>query len=304
MIPRSLSPQARRNFETWFQENRIDLELHFKQYILGRLKELNAKSTLNETDSGRAKKYQDFLKDFPKDSKVKATWITRRHGQKLRSFLMADSTMCAWCEREINDGGGLFTLDHFFPKSDFPEQALDIENLLPCCSQCNTQKGSHVNQDHKEIINPYKDTPNEYLSMDLNDLKLSGIKSLGKRTIEKLGKVLNTNYELNDDLEEVKGALHTRLKYVEDLMNELDGSEFKPPTILKAYLKGLLQQINRREISATRATVLCHGPAFQKLVEALRAKDPVAAREIDGLIEEKRRYSLYHPPDASSAEVS
>ena len=36
------------------------------------------------------------------------------------------------------------TLDHYFDKADYPEYSVFLPNLVPCCSECNTAKGTSV----------------------------------------------------------------------------------------------------------------------------------------------------------------
>lgn len=49
------------------------------------------------------------------------------------------------------------TTEHILPKDDYPEYAIDALNLLPCCSDCNSAKGSKVRDGNGNplIINFY-----------------------------------------------------------------------------------------------------------------------------------------------------
>lgn len=49
------------------------------------------------------------------------------------------------------------TTEHILPKDDYPEYAIDALNLLPCCSECNSAKGSKVRDENgnPRIINFY-----------------------------------------------------------------------------------------------------------------------------------------------------
>lgn len=46
---------------------------------------------------------------------------------------------CAFCDGRIGTVSKK-TVEHFRPKSRFPELAYDWENLFPCCDQCQSQK--------------------------------------------------------------------------------------------------------------------------------------------------------------------
>lgn len=42
------------------------------------------------------------------------------------------------------------TLDHYFDKSDYPEYSVFVPNLIPCCSECNTIKGTKLFNESKQ----------------------------------------------------------------------------------------------------------------------------------------------------------
>ena len=74
---------------------------------------------------------------------------------------------CAYCE--IICHGGYLEVEHFFPKSRYPELILNWDNLLPSCKQCNLRKSSH-DTGLEPIINPCNINPEHYL--DYGDLKI------------------------------------------------------------------------------------------------------------------------------------
>jgi 5-methylcytosine-specific restriction endonuclease McrA len=51
------------------------------------------------------------------------------------------------------------TLDHFLPKSVFPNLSVTPLNLIPCCSKCNQHKSNSECLNHPELVpfNPYVD---------------------------------------------------------------------------------------------------------------------------------------------------
>lgn len=63
------------------------------------------------------------------------------------------------------------TTEHILPKEDYPEYAINALNLLPCCSDCNSAKGSKVRDKNGNplIINFYynKLPENQYLYVRL-----------------------------------------------------------------------------------------------------------------------------------------
>ena len=52
--------------------------------------------------------------------------------------------------------GQVSTLDHFLPKSSFPSLSVSVDNLVPACRDCNTQKGSRAAPD-AQSFHPYYD---------------------------------------------------------------------------------------------------------------------------------------------------
>lgn len=58
--------------------------------------------------------------------------------------------VCSFCGRDAGD-----TLDHFYPKTKFPEFSLFLQNLVPCCSNCNTLKDDYVVGEDIYLIHPF-----------------------------------------------------------------------------------------------------------------------------------------------------
>lgn len=82
---------------------------------------------------------------------------------------------CQYCT--LNEISGL---DHFVPKSEFPEFSVNPQNLFPCCSICNTLKGEKWRDSESSIfLNLYlDDLPQEsYLEAKIIDI-VDGIPSI------------------------------------------------------------------------------------------------------------------------------
>ena len=56
-----------------------------------------------------------------------------------KKALFLNVTKCPYCT--INRPN---TLDHYFDKADYPEYSVFLPNLIPCCSECNTAKGTKI----------------------------------------------------------------------------------------------------------------------------------------------------------------
>ena len=50
--------------------------------------------------------------------------------------------LCAICERRADKIG--MTIEHFLPKSFFPDLQLSYSNLYACCNKCNEPKAEHL----------------------------------------------------------------------------------------------------------------------------------------------------------------
>ena len=59
---------------------------------------------------------------------------------RYRAFLKYGNR-CVVCGRSAKEGAVL-NMDHIKPRARFPHLALDIRNLQPACSDCNTGKGN------------------------------------------------------------------------------------------------------------------------------------------------------------------
>lgn len=79
--------------------------------------------------------------------------------QQAKKSIFEGKVKCPYCM--INRPN---TLDHYFDKSDYPEYAVFVPNLIPCCSECNTAKGTAVfdNEGHREYLHFYLDCIPDY----------------------------------------------------------------------------------------------------------------------------------------------
>ncbi|MBR5747477.1 MAG: hypothetical protein IKY01_01680 [Prevotella sp.] len=91
------------------------------------------------------------------------------------------NNLCPYCV--INSSN---TTEHILPKDPYPEFAVDVKNLIPGCSECNSAKGEDVLDEHgkKLVINYYTD-----LLPDEQFLKV---------TITRKGFTLNFKYYLDN----------------------------------------------------------------------------------------------------------
>jgi uncharacterized protein (TIGR02646 family) len=85
------------------------------------------------------------------------------------SLLKSSHKKCAFCEC-IPGESGYPEIDHFKPKSRYPFNAFDWDNLLPVCKICNTTKHNHDTA-AEPIINPYETDPETVFEYDCFSIK-------------------------------------------------------------------------------------------------------------------------------------
>lgn len=127
------------------------------------------------------------------------------------ALLKMTSAKCCYCETKLGPGYKELHVDHFHPKSSYPNEVVEWNNLLPACPHCNKCKSDH--DTYKEpIINPCEEDPRYYFYFKDYRYKSKDTSpdSVGKRTLL----TLNLN-----DTEEIK---NTRFKLGEALNSEIE----------------------------------------------------------------------------------
>lgn len=154
-------------------------------------------------------KVQELTEQYKLDTK-KTVW----NKLEIKAPLLESSNKkCAYCECMLQEKDSYSQIEHFHPKSLYPEEVVIWENLLPACGRCNIPKGDHDTV-KLPIINPYKDIPKEHLSTQ--GFRLYPKTDMGKMTIKRLN--LNDNdrlcvprfklcNEVNQKLEDIKNTV-------------------------------------------------------------------------------------------------
>ena len=78
---------------------------------------------------------------------------------RARKKLLSSAPKCPYCLLNRPN-----TLDHYFDKSDYPEYSVFAPNLIPCCSECNSLKGTRLFNDdqQRQFIHFYIDNIPNY----------------------------------------------------------------------------------------------------------------------------------------------
>lgn len=178
---------------------------------------------------------------------------------------------CSYCESAIGEESSYLSVDHFFPKTLYPDEVLEWKNLVPSCSFCNSSK-KELNTRVVPIINPYKDIPQQHLRLNANYISYVPIDDKGKNTqkhlnLNKTEKRAVARYRVISEMEKKLADLSVLI--IEDFINN--------PKIIELLHKSVgdvLQICQPTErYSAILATFVLNNVNYQKIKEALRQHD-------------------------------
>lgn len=77
------------------------------------------------------------------------------------ALLSATHNKCAFSEMRLNEEGKYMQVEHFYPKSKYPDDVVEWTNLLPICNVCNSKKWNWDTR-QKPLVNPMDDEPKDY----------------------------------------------------------------------------------------------------------------------------------------------
>jgi uncharacterized protein (TIGR02646 family) len=127
-------------------------------------------------------KYGSY-KEIPEKEKQKLILFYRNDAVK-NGLIKSSFGKCAFCECIPSEGGNI-EIEHFKPKSKYPELTFEWDNFLPSCRKCNGSKDSH-DTGAEPIINPYDIDPKN--AFYFNDIEIkafnNGMQQLAEKTIE------------------------------------------------------------------------------------------------------------------------
>lgn len=169
----------------------------------------------------------------PKD--IKEAMLCHYRHKDIQSVLAESSHYkCAFCECKPGESGNI-EVEHFEPKSLYPQKAFEWNNLLPACRKCNEAK-LDFDTGKEPIINPAIEEPEELLTyrfIEICPVVGSGDEEKAKNTIE----VCNLN---SPRLYEARSAVMIAItEYVDELrgkialIDEADSSRKKSMRINK-----------------------------------------------------------------------
>jgi len=177
---------------------------------------LESQSKLN--DSIIKYGYFNNIPEIEKDKLVR----NYRHKDIKEVLFNCSHEKCSYCE--IIPSSSYMEVDHFEPKSLYPELVLDWDNLLPACRKCNNYKLNHDTRTF-QIIDPTKINPEPYFDysfLSINPSNTSPDWDLSKRTID----VCNLNrYELSKERRELLSHLDNYQRNLESALRNYVNSD-------------------------------------------------------------------------------
>lgn len=194
----------------------------------------------------------------------------------IRSALLEMSNAkCCYCECKVGAGEREMHVDHFKPKSIYPDLVVKWENLLPSCPHCNKEKSSH-DTGAEPIVNPSEDDPREFFY--LKDYRYycfdNADSSIARRTLGVLS--------LNDSTENVYkryligNELHSKIDEIAELAieNEILKTKTTMRNRIRNGCKNILKQgFPEAVYSAFMATLIFNDENFKTCMEILKRQD-------------------------------
>ena len=161
-----------------------------------------------------------------------------RHDDVKNSLFNCSHHKCAYCETKPY--GGYLEVEHFLPKSLYPELTLKWDNLLPSCEECNNNKSTH-DTGLETIINPCQIDPEPYFNYEFLSIYPSDYapnSELAERTIQ----VCNLNRpRLVKARMEILEALTNYERVIKDYIQVLNESNTERKTQIR--LRKLIESI-------------------------------------------------------------
>jgi len=220
------------------------------------------------------KAIQDFIDDKKND-----VWNKPFIREAVRNITFGK---CCYSESPLKTGS-LMNIDHFYPKSIFPEKVVEWGNLLPSNSICNNKKSNH-NPELEPIINPLIDNPKDFLFFENSFLKSKNPK--GKLSIIKLS--LNSNDFLEDRNEIEKITIFYLKTHTEKIKinKNLILKDEKSKLIFIEQIQNLFKTgTKEKKYSALVSTIILQSDEF-KIIEQFLTENNFWDSEFDNLKKE------------------
>lgn len=183
---------------------------------------------------------------------------------------------CCYCETMLGVQARPMQVEHYHCKDLYPNEVIEWENLLPSCSQCNSNK-STLDTYKTPIINPCVDNPKDYLYLKCYMIKSKDntIGSKGRLTVDQLE--LNHRERLINPRIEVADKMHYKLTDIHEKTVELnsreDGKLYNKSRIINTLVDILALAQPDAEYSAFMATIIITDEDYLETRNILQDKE-------------------------------
>lgn len=196
---------------------------------------------------------------------------------------------CAYSEIKLQEEGKYMEVEHFLPKSVYPDKVVEWDNLLPVSKFCNIKKGDKTHP----IVHPVLDEPKEHLYMI--DAMIFGKTQKGRNSEIILG--LNDSEQLLKPRSEIRRAVQVELnKQYNQVDYFIKNSDVNRILEITNSFENLLKQGTRKEAySATVATTILNDAHYLAIKKVFKANN-LWTSEVEVLEEELRYCALDTKP--------
>lgn len=182
---------------------------------------------------------------------------------------------CCYCETMLGTQARSMQVEHYHYKDKYPDEVVSWENLLPTCSQCNSNK-SILDTKTTPIINPTIDNPKDYLYLKhyLIRSKDNTLGSKGRLTVEELE--LNNRERLINLRIKIAYEMQYKLRDIHEkaiaLNSRVDGKQYNKKRIVNTMRDILKMAQPDAEYSAFIATIVLGEEDYSEVKAILEAK--------------------------------
>lgn len=182
------------------------------------------------------KRYQDYIKNTSKlhlilpdsifteyKNDLISCYSHNLHFDLVRPIIYKNVNKCPYCRIERP-----YTLDHYFDKSNYPEFSVFTNNLIPCCSTCNNEKGTDIidENDNRLFIHFYYDTlPTTqflFFRFSINNDNVPNIKTyLQFQECNLYSKIIKNHFDKLNLLEKYKKCSTEKLSEIINIIQSL-----------------------------------------------------------------------------------
>lgn len=220
------------------------------------------KLTLPLCPSFLTSEQQRLLTDRFLADKTSRVW---NHPQIKATLMEMSYGKCAFSEVKLGEEGKYMEVEHFYPKSLYPEKVVEWGNLLPILNWCNMKK-RNLDPKHTPLVNPVYDNPKDYFYIENGRLAPRG--NGNKKAINTL-----ETYDLNNP-QQLRSIRYKCQMYIQKTLGDIGYLYDYNTKIGLDRLKSLMADCGREsEYSAAKSTALLADNQYKRIKADLKASD-------------------------------